>query len=424
MHFGLFSLMAQRDRSVSPRQLYQEMVEQVKMAEQIGFDIAWFAEHHFSNYCLCPSPLAMAIALAPQTTKIRLGTAVIVAPLYHPLRMLEEIGMLDVISNGRAVVGMGTGYQQYEFHRFGISLETARDTFLETLDVLEQYMAGGPVKYDGKAIKIPETHFVVHPLQSRPDIYVAGLARDPVTQRRVADHGYVPIFTTGWSTIAQMQETRDMVTAANKHAKGDRLRAPYAMQRYVFVTDDKAGSAAGSRGGALYPPRRDVDAQQRGATGRGIPAGDAGAGRAAAGGDRQPAVIVGDAETCAEKLAMELSGIAAGAYQLLHGAARTCRRMRTLRSMETFGTEVMPRFIVHVGGLARIGHARPSVGSAHGTTVDVGARLRSAAAVPCLYLAVFFVWPLARVALRSVRSRIRGSAITRRCCSAAHSCKS
>jgi alkanesulfonate monooxygenase SsuD/methylene tetrahydromethanopterin reductase-like flavin-dependent oxidoreductase (luciferase family) len=53
MHFGLFSLMAQRDRSVSPRQLYQEMVEQVKMAEQIGFDIAWFAEHHFSNYCLC-----------------------------------------------------------------------------------------------------------------------------------------------------------------------------------------------------------------------------------------------------------------------------------------------------------------------------------------------------------------------------------
>ncbi len=107
MHFGLFSLMAQRDRSVSPRQLYQEMVEQVKMAEQIGFDIAWFAEHHFSNYCLCPSPLAMAIALAPQTTKIRLGTAVIVAPLYHPLRMLEEIGMLDVISNGRAVSAWG-----------------------------------------------------------------------------------------------------------------------------------------------------------------------------------------------------------------------------------------------------------------------------------------------------------------------------
>ena len=84
------------------------------------------------------------MALAPQTTRIRLGTAVIVAPLYHPLRMLEEIGMLDVVSDGRAVIGLGTGYQQYEFHRFGVSLATARDTFLETLDVLEQYLSGRP----------------------------------------------------------------------------------------------------------------------------------------------------------------------------------------------------------------------------------------------------------------------------------------
>src|ERR1700739_630369 len=140
MQFGLISLMTQRDRAVSGRQLYREMVTKVKMAEAIGFDIAWFAEHHFSNYCLCPSPLAMALALAPQTMHIRLGTAVIVAPLYHPLRMLAEIGMLDVVSAGRAVIALGTGYQQYEFHRFGISLESARDTFLETLDVLEQYL--------------------------------------------------------------------------------------------------------------------------------------------------------------------------------------------------------------------------------------------------------------------------------------------
>ena len=101
MHFGLFSLMAQRDRGITARQLYQETVEQVKLAEAIGFDIAWFAEHHFSNYCLCPSPITMATCLAPQTTCIRLGTAVIVAPLYHPLRMLEDIGMLDVVQRTR-----------------------------------------------------------------------------------------------------------------------------------------------------------------------------------------------------------------------------------------------------------------------------------------------------------------------------------
>jgi alkanesulfonate monooxygenase SsuD/methylene tetrahydromethanopterin reductase-like flavin-dependent oxidoreductase (luciferase family) len=355
MHFGLFSLMTQRDRGASARQLYQEMVEQVKMAEQIGFDIAWFAEHHFSNYCLCPSPLAMAIALAPQTTKIRLGTAVIVAPLYHPLRMLEEIGMLDVISNGRAVIGIGTGYQQYEFHRFGISLETARDTFLESLDILEQYLAGGPVSYEGKAIRIPETHFVVHPIQKKPEVYVAGLARDPVTQARVAAGGYVPIFTTGWTTIAEMRATRDIVTAANPGAGGDMRRAPYAMQRYVFVTDDK-NEALKAAEAARYIRRvamsmRNNVARLDGAFLREIEAPD------------EPPLeeiaarlVVGDAETCAAKLAVEIEALQPTHVSCFMGLP-AIEQSRTLRSMEQFGTKVMPALERHFGSLSRIGVA-------------------------------------------------------------------
>lgn len=355
MHFGLFSLMTQRDRAMSARQLYQEMVEQVKLAEAIGFDIAWFAEHHFSNYCLCPSPLAMAIALAPQTKRIRLGTAVIVVPLYHPLRMLEEISMLDVISNGRAVIGLGTGYQQYEFHRFGIGLETARDTLLETFDVLEQYLAGGPVRYDGKAIRIPETHFVVHPIQRRPQVYVAGLARDPITQGRAAAHGYVPIFTTGWSTIEQMAETRDLVTAANKQAEGDQLRAPYAMQRYVFVTDDRSEALRAAEA-ARYIRRvamsmRNNVARLDGAFLQEIPAPD------------EPPLeeiasrlVMGDAETCAEKLAAEIAALQpvhVSCFMALPGIEQP----RTLRSMERFGSEVMPFLDRALGGLAQIGHS-------------------------------------------------------------------
>ena len=356
MHFGLFSLMAQRDRAVSPGSFIEEMVEQVKMAEQIGFDIAWFAEHHFSNYCLCPSPLAMAIALAPQTTTIRLGTAVIVAPLYHPLRMLEEIGMLDVVSNGRAVIGLGTGYQQYEFHRFGISLETARDTFLETLDVLEQYLSGGPVRYDGKAIHIPETYFVVHPIQRRPDIYVAGLARDPETQgarRRAwlcADIHHRLEHRRADGGDARPGDRRE-----SKHAEGDKLRAPYAMQRYVFVTDDKAE--------ALRPRRpRAISAASRcrcGTMWRGWMARSCRRCRHPT--NRRwrisPAgMIVGDAETCAEKLAAEMSalqpvhvscfmglpGMPQASYAAVNGDVRQATSCRAGSA---------------VGGLARVGHA-------------------------------------------------------------------
>ena len=81
MQFGLFSLMTQRERGLGAREIYQNMVEHVKVAEQIGFDVAWFAEHHFSNYSLSPSPITLATCLAPQTSRIRLGTAVIVVPL-------------------------------------------------------------------------------------------------------------------------------------------------------------------------------------------------------------------------------------------------------------------------------------------------------------------------------------------------------
>jgi alkanesulfonate monooxygenase SsuD/methylene tetrahydromethanopterin reductase-like flavin-dependent oxidoreductase (luciferase family) len=353
MHFGLFSLMAQRDRAVTARRLYEETVEQVKLAEAIGFDIAWFAEHHFSNYCLCPSPITMATCLAPQTSRIRLGTAVVVAPLYHPLRMLEDLGMLDVVSNGRAVIGVGTGYQQYEFHRFGVALEAARDTFLETLDVLEQYLSGGPVHYAGKHIRIPETHFVVHPIQRRPEVYVAGLARDPVTQARVVANCYVPIFTTGWSSIEQMRETRAVVTAANPAAGGDAARAPYAMQRYVFVTDDKAEALRAAEA-ARYIRRvamsmRNNVARLDGAFLQEMPAPD------------EPPLeeianrlVVGDAETCAAKLAAEIEALQPVHISCFMGLP-DMPQARTLRSMERFGAEVMPMLERHFGGLAHIG---------------------------------------------------------------------
>ncbi|MGH6679141.1 MAG: LLM class flavin-dependent oxidoreductase, partial [Bradyrhizobium sp.] len=111
MHFGLFCLNTQRDPHKKPREIYRETLEHVRLAEQAGFEIAWFAEHHFSNYCLCPSPLTMTTYAAGQTTRIKLGPAVIVVPLYEPIRMLEDIGVADQMSDGRLVLGFGTGYQ-------------------------------------------------------------------------------------------------------------------------------------------------------------------------------------------------------------------------------------------------------------------------------------------------------------------------
>src|SRR5262249_25977185 len=184
----------------------------------IGFAIACLAENHSPNPCLCPSPLAMGISAAPHTKRIRLGPAVVVAPLYQPLRMLEEISMLDTLSGGRLVLGLGSGYQQYEFHKFGVDLKQGRNILLETLDIIEAFLAGGPLHYAGKHIHIPETHFIFRTLQARPEIYIAGLLNDPVTQERIARAGYVPFITTGWSTLEEITYLRDAVTKFQRAA--------------------------------------------------------------------------------------------------------------------------------------------------------------------------------------------------------------
>lgn len=340
MQFGLFSLMTQRDRATTPRQLYENMVEHVKLAEQIGFDTAWFAEHHFSNYCVSPSPLTLATCLAPQTSRIRLGTAVIVAPLYQPLRMLEDIAMLDVVSGGRAVIGLGSGYQQYEFHKFGVEIDDARNILLETLDVVEQYFADGRVAYEGKHIHIPETYFSVRPIQRRPEIYIAGLANDPGTQRRSAERGYVPIVTTGWSSLEQIQKTRDAITRANPLAQGDPARAPFGMQRYIFVAASRAEALQAAEG-ARYIRRIAMSMRNRvarldGAFLQEMPAPDEPTLEEIA--DR---LIVGDAEACAEKLAREITALQPrhiSCFMAIPGMPQD----RVLASMERFGTAVMP----------------------------------------------------------------------------------
>jgi len=357
MHFGLFCLNPQRDSTKSPRDIYRETTDQVKLAEQIGFDIAWFAEHHFSNYCLCPSPVTMATYMAGLTKRIRLGTAVIVAPLYQPLRMLEDLAVLDQLSDGRAVFGFGSGYQQYEFHKFGVDLKAGRDILLETLEATEQFIRHGVVEYAGKHITVPKTHFSVRLQQARPAIYIAGLAGDPETQARSARNGYVPFFTTGWSTLEEIRKTRDKAAAAYAGVGGKADAAPYAAQRYVFVTGDREEALRAAEG-ARYIRRiamsmRNQYARLHGSWLEEIAAPDEPPLDIIA--DR---LLVGDPERCAAKLAEEITELRPthiSCFMALPGI----EPMRILKSMERFGSEVMPLLSKHFGGLDRVGAPEP-----------------------------------------------------------------
>ena len=173
MEFGVFILAQQRGYHQSSQQVIGNAVEQTVAAEAAGFDAAWYAEHHFNNYSLCPSPLMMVAHCAGLTKTIRLGSAVCVLPLYHPSRLLAEIGFADTVSNGRLDLGIGSGYQEFEFERFGVELKNSHALFAEFYDVLHAGLRDRIFSYDGKHLKIPPTAISVRTVQTpMPPVWV------------------------------------------------------------------------------------------------------------------------------------------------------------------------------------------------------------------------------------------------------------
>src|SRR5260370_11493651 len=136
MEVGIFKLMGSRAPEQPTAEVFAEVAEQTRLADELGYAIAWFAEHHFSNYCLCASPLMLVAHCASITAKIRLGTAVVVLPLYNPARLLAEIATADALSNGRLMLGVGAGYQPYEFERFGVGIKANLEITEQVSDIL------------------------------------------------------------------------------------------------------------------------------------------------------------------------------------------------------------------------------------------------------------------------------------------------
>jgi len=124
MRFGTFSYNQARPW-VSERQAFEELLEQILLTERKGFDEAWFAEHHHSDYGMLASPNLIIAALASRTKHLRMGNLVSVLPLYDPMRLAEECGMLDILTGGRLNVGLGRGVPKDDMkHR--LDRETAQ----------------------------------------------------------------------------------------------------------------------------------------------------------------------------------------------------------------------------------------------------------------------------------------------------------
>jgi len=351
MHFGQFNLLGNRTRGIQAQSLYDDAVEQVKAAETAGFEIAWFAEHHFSNYCAIPSPLMMVARLAGETKRIKLATGVVVAPLYNPVRLVSEIGMADAMTHGRLVLGVGSGYQPYEFERFGEDLADSVDKTLEFLEILELAFTRDTFSFHGRHYRLPETHIASRPMRGLPDIWVAG--DNARLQGHAARKGYPVMVTPRHATVAQLIEVRKRLETIATEAGADARRVAIAPLRHVCVTESRA-EAAGFVDNVRHQIRLSQSLRYR----EEILEGSMLIEKPYVGEppieDLAKSLPVGDAETVAERLSAIITA-AQPCHMLLQFQAGASDQKTALRSIERFGSAVRPLIEKAVGPLDQIG---------------------------------------------------------------------
>src|SRR5215471_947949 len=155
-------------------EIYRNLLDDAERAERLGYHGVLLAEHHFTNYCAIPNPLMLAVAIGQRTSRIRIGTAVIVLPLHNPVRLAEDVAEADLLTGGRLEVGFGRGYAPYEFTPLGLDLEQSRTAMSDSLDVLEKLGSGPDVSNSDGRWPFPSITVTPTPIQRpRPPAWLA-----------------------------------------------------------------------------------------------------------------------------------------------------------------------------------------------------------------------------------------------------------
>ena len=205
MKFGLFYQLPCAEGQ-SPRQRYQDTLDQIQLGDELGFDNAWLAEIHFdARFSVTPSPLMVAVAAAQRTKNIRLGVAVNLLPLHHPIRIAEDIATLDLLSDGRVEFGVGRGALPAHFQGFEVPLDDSRERFLEALQFVLTAWTEDEFSFEGKYHKVGPLRLVPKPLQKpHPPVHIASNSAD--TFELVGELGYSMLATPVIVPLPQLKE--------------------------------------------------------------------------------------------------------------------------------------------------------------------------------------------------------------------------
>ena len=209
MKFGYYILNTYvPDLDGDSSELYAHWLEQIDAAEDLGFDSLWVTEHHFRYFGgMLPNPQLLLAAAAQRTKRMRLGAAVSILPMHHPIRIAEDFAMVDLLSNGRLNFGAGRGMHPLEYTVFAADFKTAQLRLPEALDIIVRAWTGDEFEWNGKHYRYPKLTVYPKPAQKpHPPIYVTA-NRDPESFQMIGRRGY-NLMTLPWIATNELQRER------------------------------------------------------------------------------------------------------------------------------------------------------------------------------------------------------------------------
>lgn len=232
MQFGFISLGENRFPGVErdDHAYFQEYLRLAELLDELDYTSLWTGEHHFAHVAVVSSPVALLSAIAARTSRIRLATGVNVMSFHHPIRLAEDYATLDVLSNGRAMLGAGTGYAKGEFDGFGLDVADARARFYEMVAITDQALNTGRFGFSGDFYDVPDVALVPCPVQQPFPICIAVLGSWSTVEWTAA-HGYHLVTSSQSQTLTgnnlpQTVQRFRSIGAANGHGRR-RISVPF-----------------------------------------------------------------------------------------------------------------------------------------------------------------------------------------------------
>jgi len=172
-------------------EFYAEVLDVVAWTEEVGFGGAWAPEHHLADDGYMPTPLIALSAIAARTKRMKIGSAIALAPLYHPVRFAEECAVLDILSGGRLEVGLAIGYRQRETAAFGVDFTKRGRMFDEWLQIVTRLWAGEEVSFEGRHYSIEGAKLMPPAPRGRIPLYIGGFTEKAMERVALYGDGFI-----------------------------------------------------------------------------------------------------------------------------------------------------------------------------------------------------------------------------------------